>query len=315
MLHTILGAGGPVSNALTTELLKLNFHVRLVSRRKLESSGSAQWVKADLLDYAQVLQAVQGSAVIYMCAGLRYDKKVWATEWPRIMQNLIDATQATGARLIFFDNVYMYGQVSGPMTENTPYQPTSVKGEIRARIAEKLMAEAKAGNIQATIARAADFYGSESLNSFFDSMVLAKYAQKSKAMWLGNPDSKHTFTYVPDAGKAMVLLGQHPEADNQVWHVPSAPALSGREFIQLAATAFNTPSKFLAVNKMMLQILGLFNRSIKESVELYYQYQYDYVFSSEKFEQAFQVQPTSYASGIQQLAGTLFKSEKTLVTG
>jgi nucleoside-diphosphate-sugar epimerase len=315
MLHTILGAGGPVSNALTTELLQLNLPVRLVSRRKLEPAGSAQWVKADLLDYAQVLQAVQGSAVIYMCAGLRYDKKVWATEWPQIMQNLIEATKATGARLIFFDNVYMYGRVFGPMTENTPYQPISVKGEIRARVAEKLMAEAKAGNIQATIARAADFYGAESLNSFYDSMVLAKYAQKSKAMWLGNPDAKHTFTYVPDAGKAMALLGQHPEADNQIWHVPSAPALTGREFIQLAATAFNTAPKFMTVNKIMLQLLGLFNKSIKESIELYYQYQYDYIFSSEKFEKAFQVQPTSYANGIRQLSGSLFKSEKTLVLG
>ena len=313
MLHTILGAGGPVSNVLAQELCQLNIPVRLVSRRRIESTGQAQWIGADLKDYQQVLQAVQGSTVIYMCAGLRYDKKVWAAEWPRIMQNLIDATQATNARLIFFDNVYMYGRVPGPMTEDTPYNPSSVKGEIRARIAEKLMQEVKAGNLQATIARAADFYGAESLNSFYDSMVLAKYAQKSKALWLGNPDTKHTFTYVPDAGKAMALLGQHPEADNQIWHLPSAPALTGREFLQLAATIFNTSPTFMPVNKIMLQALGLLTKAIGETAELYYQYQYDYLFSSEKFERAFKVAPTAYAEGVRQLSQTLFRPGKVLL--
>jgi nucleoside-diphosphate-sugar epimerase len=203
----------------------------------------------------------------------------------------------------------MYGHVAGPMTEATPYNPTSKKGEIRARIAEKLMAESKAGNINATIARAADFYGAESLNSFYDSMVLNKFARKQKAMWLGNPNTKHSFTFVPDAGKAMYLLGQHPEADNQVWHLPTAPALTGHEFIKLAATVFNTPPQFIKVNKLMLQALGLFTKAIGETAELYYQYQYDYIFSSDKFQNTFGVKPIAYADGVEQLSRTLFKKD------
>lgn len=306
-MHTILGAGGPVSNALARELSQNKQAVRLVSRRQIHTAGKATWMGADLKDYRQLLQAVQGSSVIYMCAGLRYDKKVWAIEWPLILQNLIDVTKATGARLIFFDNVYMYGHVQGAMTEETPYNPMSKKGEIRAAVAEKLMAEARAGNLHASIARAADFYGAESQNSFFDSMVLAKYARKQKAQWLGNPDSKHTFTYVPDAGKAVYLLGQHPETDNQVWHVPTAPALTGREFLELAAGVFHTPPEFMKVNKFMLQALGLFSKAIGETAEMYYQYEYDYIFSSEKFQQAFQVRPTAYTDGLKQLSQTLFK--------
>jgi nucleoside-diphosphate-sugar epimerase len=205
----------------------------------------------------------------------------------------------------------MYGPVAGPMTEETPYNPSSRKGEIRAQIAGNLMAAAKAGNIKATIARAADFYGADSLNSFCDSMVLAKFARKQKAMWLGNPDCKHAFTYVPDAGQAMYLLGQHPEADNQVWHLPTAPALTGREFIQLAASAFETPPRFMKVNKLMLQALGLFTKAIGETAEMYYQYQYDYEFSSEKFEKAFGIKPTAYADGVQQLSQTIFKEGQT----
>ncbi|MDQ4139591.1 MAG: NAD-dependent epimerase/dehydratase family protein [Bacteroidota bacterium] len=309
-MHTILGAGGPVSNALAQELLKKTQPVRLVSRREIKTTGNATWVGADLKNYQQVLQAVQGSSVIYMCAGLRYDKQVWAAEWPVIMQNLIDATKATEARLIFFDNVYMYGQVRGAMTEETPYNPSSVKGEIRARIAEKLMEEVKAGNLRASIARAPDFYAAESLNSFYDSMVLDKYAQKAKAMWLGDPASKHSFIYIPDAGKAVYLLGQRPESDNQIWHLPTATALTGHDFIQLAANAFDTKPNFMKVNKLMLQTIGLFNKLIGETAEMYYQYKYDYVFNSDKFQKAFPVQPTPYATGIKQFAPFLLNKVK-----
>ena len=138
-------------------------------------------------------------------------------------------------------------------------------------------------------------------------MVLANYAKKAKAMWLGNPDSKHSFTYVPDAAKAMALLGQSPESDNQIWHLPTAPALTGKEFIQLAASVFNTEPQYRRLNKLMLNIIGLFNKPIGETAELYYQYQYDYIFNSDKFEKAFGVQPTSYADGFKHLAQTFYK--------
>jgi len=306
-MHTILGAGGPVSNALMNELLQQQHSVRLVSRRKIETPVNALWTGADLKNKQQVLDAVKGSSVIYMCAGLRYNKKVWQQEWPVIMQNIIEATKAVNARLIFFDNVYMYGHVNGPMKENSPYHPMSVKGEIRARIAEQLMSEVSAGNMRATIARAADFYGAESLNSFYDSMVLAKYAKKQKAMWLGNAGSRHSFTYVPDAGKALALLGLHPETDNQIWHLPTAPAMTGKEFIELAAQIFDTSATYMSVNKFMLNTIGLFNKMISETAELYYQYQFDYIFDSKKFEDYFKVKPTSYAEGVRELSQTLFK--------
>jgi nucleoside-diphosphate-sugar epimerase len=307
-MHTILGAGGPVSNEVMKELLQQGYTVRLVSRRKIDPPIKASWVGADLKDKQQVLDATKGSSVIYMCAGLQYNKKVWQQEWPLIMQNIIDAAKASNARLVFFDNVYMYGRVKGAMTEKTPNNPLSVKGAIRAQVAEQLMKEVRAGNIRASIARAADFYGAESLNSFFDSMVLAKFAKKQKAMWLGNASSKHSFTFVPDAGKAVVLLGTHPESDNQVWHLPTAPALTGKAFIDLAASIFNTRPAYSRVNKFMLTSIGLFNKMIGETAELYYQYEYDYIFDSKKFEDYFTIKPTPYADGIKQLSQTLFKA-------
>jgi nucleoside-diphosphate-sugar epimerase len=289
------------------ELLRQGNTVRLVSRRKIDPPANASWTGADLKNKQQVLNATKGSSVIYLCVGLQYNKKVWQAEWPLIIQNIIDAAKASNARLIFFDNVYMYGCVQGAMKEDTPYNPSSVKGAVRAKVAEQLMSEVKAGNIRASIARAADFYGAESLNSFYDSMVLAKFAKKSKAMWLGNPASKHSFTYVPDAGKAVALLGTHPESDNQIWHLPTAPALTGKAFIELAAGIFNTRPAYTRVNKFMLTTIGIFNKMIGETAELYYQYEYDYIFDSKKFEDYFKVKPTPYEDGIKELTQTLFK--------
>lgn len=310
-MHTILGAGGPTANALTKELLfnNPNETVRLVSRRPLKTEGAnVGWKKADLLHYPEVLDAIKGSTVIYMCAGLIYDKKIWQQQWPVIMQNLINAAKETQARLIFFDNVYMYGLVKGPMLETTPYNPVSIKGEVRARIATKLMDEVKAGNLQATIARAADFYGTDSKNSFLDMMVLDKYASKQSAQWIGDPKVLHNFTYIPDTGKAMYLLGQNPDSGNQIWHLPTAAPLTGKEFIELAANIYNLKPAYSVINKFMLQMVGLFKKVVAGTVEMYYQYDHDYHFNSSKFESTFGIQPTAYSDGIKQMSETLYRA-------
>jgi nucleoside-diphosphate-sugar epimerase len=309
-MHTILGAGGTVANALSRELINNNETIRLISRRPVKITGdNVTWKKADLLNYNEVLEAARDSKVIYLCAGLVYDKDIWREQWPVIIQNVINVVKETKARLIFFDNVYMYGLVNGPMTEQTPYKPSSVKGEIRAGIANKIMDEVKAGNIHAIIARAPDFYGTDSQNSFFDMMVLDKYAKKQTAQWIGNPKVKHNFIYIPDAGKAMYLLGQSPESDNQIWHLPTAPVKTGKEFIELAASIYGVKPKFMAINKVMLWLVGLFQKVVAGTVEMYYQYNHDYNFNSDKFEKAFNFKPTSYEDGIRQMSETNYKKQ------
>ncbi|HTE00008.1 MAG TPA: NAD-dependent epimerase/dehydratase family protein [Mucilaginibacter sp.] len=307
-MHTILGAGGPVANALTRELENNNETVRLVSRKPIQPKGkNTTWQKADLLNYAELLAAAKGSTVIYLTAGLVYDAKIWQEQWPVIMQNFINLGKETGARLIFFDNVYSYGLVNGPMLETTPYNPSSEKGKVRAKIATQLMDEAKVGNIRATIARAADFYGTDSQNSFFDMMVLDKYAKKQTAQLIGNPKKLHNFSYIPDMGRAMYLLGQHPESDNQIWHLPTAAPLTGKQFIELAAKTYGVAPKYFAVNKFMLWMYGLFVKVVMGTVEMYYQYNHDYDFNSDKFEKAFNFKPTSYEDGLKLMSETVYK--------
>jgi nucleoside-diphosphate-sugar epimerase len=307
-MHTILGAGGPVANALTAELLNHNETIRLVSRRETKFKGDKlSWKKADLLNYPDLSAAAKGSTVIYLCAGLVYDANVWREQWPILMHNVIAVAKENDARLIFFDNVYMYGLVDGPMKEDTPYKPGSIKGEIRAGIADMLMNEVKAGTLRASIARAADFYGTDTTNSVADMMVIAKYAKKQTAQWVGDPNCKHNYSYIPDMGKAMFLLGQNPDSDNQIWHLPTAPAITGKEFMQIAANIYDVKRKYMRINKFMMILFGLFDKVTKGAVEMYYQFDHDYIFDSSKFEKAFNFNPTSYEDGIKHMSETLYK--------
>jgi nucleoside-diphosphate-sugar epimerase len=174
------------------------------------------------------------------------------------------------------------------------------------------MEEAKSGNIRASIARAADFYGAtDSMNSFFDVMVLDKLSKKQSPQWLGNPNSLHSFTYVPDAARGVFLLGQSTESDNQIWHLPTASPLRGIDFINLATKVFDWPPKYTKINKLMLQLVGLFNPLIKSTIEMYYQYQYDYHFDSSKFEKAFNQKPLSYKEGITHLANGYYSHKNS----
>jgi nucleoside-diphosphate-sugar epimerase len=300
--HVLLGAGGSIADPLTRELLKQRRTVRLVSRRGATVEG-AESVRADLLDVSSVQQAVEPGSVVYLLAGLRYETAVWRDEWPKVMHNAIEACARRGARLIFFDNVYMYGRVDGVMTEKTPVNPNSRKGEVRARIAEELFAATKSGRLKACIARAADFYGPDASNSVLHQLVFTPLSKGKAAQWLVNANVPHSFTYTPDCGRALPLLAAADDVWGQIWHMPTAaPPPTGTEFVALAARALRAEPQLKVLRPWMLRMAGLFNRTIREIVEMLYQYEIPYVFDSSNFERHFACSPTPYARGIEETA-------------
>jgi nucleoside-diphosphate-sugar epimerase len=297
-MNTILGAGGVIAREVSNQLLQHNQSLRLVSRNP-KPFGNAVLESADLSDYRQTLEAVKGSSVVYLLPGLKYDIRIWRELWPKIMRHTIDACKAHNARLIFFDNIYCLGKVNGPMTEATPFNPISKKGEVRARIATQLLDEISKGNINAMIARSADFYGPDCKTSVFNTLVTDKFAKGKKAQWLVNDTVKHSFTYTPDCGKALWLLSQQETAWNQVWHMPTAhPAITGKELITLAANYFGVKPRYTIISKFMGKLGGLFSTLIKEVNEMTYQNDSDYIFDSTKIEKAFGIIPTSYEEGM-----------------
>ena len=305
----ILGAGGSVANELVRKLAARGERYRLISRSAKLDAGAAEVVKADLLDRDQTAAAVAGAQTVILLAGLRYDHTVWAEQWPRIMENAIEGCKRAGARLLFFDNVYMCGRVHGAMTEETPYRPVSRKGEVRARIARRIEDEWKAGGLKALIARAADFYGPGAKTGIPNVMVFEPLSQGKRPMCLVSEVLPHSYTYVPDAAEAVARLAAgdaaHDAVWNQTWHLPTrAPALTGREFIERAEEAMGRKAKTQVLSRPMVRVVGWFNPLVREVYEMLYQNDAPYLFDSTKYERAFGAEATPYAEGIRATAAS-----------
>ena len=188
------------------------------------------------------------------------------------------------------------------MTEETPFNPCSAKGEIRAGIASQLLQETKSGNLQALIARSADFYGPIGFKTSVPNLLVIQNLLKGKkSQWLGSADQPHSITYVPDAAKALYLLANRTDAFGQTWHLPTASDLiTGRQFVKQAAAIMQKPDGVSVIPNWMLSIAGLFDRTMKELKEMNYQNEHPYQFSSDKFNKAFGFTPTSYEEGIKE---------------
>lgn len=293
-----------MGSLLARELQNYTDQVRLVSRNPKPVTGSEILFPADLMDAAKTEKAVEGSLIAYLTVGLPYKTKVWQTCWPVIMENVVRACLVHNTRLVFFDNVYMYDPTSlDPMMETHPIAPTSRKGKVRESVAGLLMDHVLNGSLQALIARSADFYGpSIEGNSILTETVFRPLSEGKKANWLGRPDKKHSYTYTPDAARATALLGNSPEAYGEIWHLPTAPdPFTGRQWVKHIAEALNVAPRYRVAGKGMVKFLGLFSSIMRETSEMLYQYDRDYVFDSSKYERHFNEKPTPYQEGIRQV--------------
>jgi nucleoside-diphosphate-sugar epimerase len=223
------------------------------------------------------------------------------------MNNVIEACKKTNSKLIFLDNVYMYGKVNGKMTEDTPYNPCSKKGEIRAKIATQLEEEYKKGNIRALIVRSADFYGPYAYKSSVPYVLaIDKLLKGKKAQWLIDVNLNHSYTYTVDIAKALFLMSNHDESFNQIWHLPTSnPGITAKTLIELIAKELRVEPKYTVIKKWMVKLGGLFNSTMKELYEMLYQYEFDYYFESSKFENHFNFIPTLYEKGIKELVSLI----------
>lgn len=299
-MQTILGANGTIGSVLAKELMNYTDKIRLVSRNPKKVNESDELFQADLSQPGTVDKAVEGSDVVYLVVGFDYKLKVWEDKWPKLMRAAIDACIKHKARLVFFDNVYMYDFGAIPhMTEESLISPPSKKGAVRKQIAQMLLDEVKAGKLNALIARSADFYGPGNEKSFVTEMVYKNLKRGKAPNWFINAERKHSFTYTPDAAKATALLGNTDDAYNQVWHLPTdRNSLTGSEFINLFATEMNAKARVSVMPIWLIKVLGLFIPIMKEMPEMMYQYDRDYFFDSSKFDKRFNFKTTTYHEGV-----------------
>jgi len=309
-MQTIIGSGGAIGIELAKALTEYTTNIRLVSRNPKKVNTTDQLFPADITKHHELEKAVKGSEIVYVTVGFPYSHKVWEDKWPKFIQDLISVCKNQNCKLVFFDNIYMYdkNQLNG-MTEDTPINPPSKKGKTRAGIAQMIIDEINTGQLKALIARSADFYGPSIKNtSILTETVFKPLSNGKKANWLGSDKYKHSFTYTVDAGKATAMLGNTDNAYGQIWHLPTASdPLTGKQWIEKIADKLNVKPKYLVAPKFLVRILGLFMPIMKETIEMLYQYDRDYVFDSSKFEKEFNFVPTSYGQGIDFIVETDYK--------
>jgi nucleoside-diphosphate-sugar epimerase len=311
-MQTIIGSGGSIGVPLAKELKKYTSQIRLVSRNPKKINDSDELFPADMNDLTQVDKAIAGSEVVYIVIGFKYNFDVWQKQWPPFIDAVIKSCEKYNAKLVFFDNVYMYAKSAIPhMTETSEINPPSKKGEIRNEIQRRIMEEVERKKLTALIARAADFYGPDNKNSVLSIMFAENLIKGKKAQVFGNPDRIHTYTYTPDAAKAVALLGNTNDAYDQVWHVPTTKEkLTNTRWIQLIAKELGVEPKIQHVPLFMIKTIGLFIPVMREFPEMLYQYEDDYFFDSTKFEKRFRVTATPPEQGIKNLVQSL-KAGKT----
>jgi nucleoside-diphosphate-sugar epimerase len=303
-MQTILGSGGIIATELAKSLTEFTKDIKLVSRNPKKVNPSDLIQSLDLTKPSEIDEAIEGSEIVYVTIGFPYSYKQWQALWPPFMENVILACKKYNSKLVFFDNIYMYDQnhLDG-MNEETPINPPSKKGKVRAQLVNMIMSEVKAGKLTALIARCADYYGPNiERNGMVREMIFKNFNVGKKANWLSSDKFKHSVTYTPDAGKATAMLGNTPDAFNQVWHLPTAPnPLTGKQWIETIAIEMGAKPKYQIATRFIVKVMGIFIPIMREMPEMLYQYDRDYVFDSTKFEKRFNFMPTTYLDGIKEI--------------
>jgi nucleoside-diphosphate-sugar epimerase len=292
--HVIFGTGA-IGLATFDALRRRGETARLVNR-----SGHArvpedvEVIGGDARDPAFTTTVADGAQVIYQTLNPPYAE--WTTQFPLLQAGVLAAAEATGARLVSMENVYMYGRPAGRvLTEDRAYDAHTKKGQLRGRMARELLAAHDAGRVEVAIGRASDYFGPRggAQSNLGDRVFPAVLAGKTATV-LGDPDQPHTYTYVPDIGEGLTVLGEHPDAPGQVWHLPNDPdTRTTRQLVDLVyRQAGRQRGKLRRLPPLLLRAVGLVNPTMRELVEMQYQFDEPFVVDSSKITNKLGVEAT-----------------------
>ncbi|MCB8966524.1 MAG: NAD-dependent epimerase/dehydratase family protein [Ardenticatenaceae bacterium] len=297
--YVIFGTG-QLGLAIMEVLLAQGKALTLVNRRGQVSEplpSGVQIVRGDATNPSDVARLCAQAEVVFHCAQPAYYE--WPQKFPPITQGILEGVAQTKARLIFGDNLYMYGPTNGqPIHEGLPYAATGHKGRTRAAMATMLLDAHQAGKVQVAIGRASDFYGPRVTASALGEILFAAALAGKPVNVLGNPDLPHTYTYIHDFARALVTLSEHEEAFGKAWHVPNAPTVTTRQFADMVAQAIGQPVKIRPAGRLLVSLLGMFNKDMREFNEMMYEFTEPYVVDHSQFAQAFGSHVTPHEEAI-----------------
>ncbi|MEZ5184349.1 MAG: NAD-dependent epimerase/dehydratase family protein [Candidatus Nanopelagicales bacterium] len=290
-IHTVVGAG-QVGTRLAALLVDHGHDVRLVSRRGNAIRG-AEGRRADASDLSQLLAATAHSDVIYNCINPPYTQ--WQTLWPPMADNLIAAAEASDAVLVTLNNLYGYGPVNRPMTEDLPMVGHTRKGAVRADMWHQALAAHEKGRIRMTEVRASDYIGEAGDQTNFGDRVIPKLRAGKALTLMGRTDQPHTWTYTGDAARLLSTVAGDERAWGRPWHVPSpAPRTQAEVIADLAAELGVPVPKIRTAGKGLLGMVGIFNPDARQLVEMLYEFDRPFVMDSSRAQATFGLEPTAW---------------------
>jgi nucleoside-diphosphate-sugar epimerase len=251
---------------------------------------------ADAANPEQARAACAGASVVYHAVNVPYP--AWPAALPPVMDGLIAAAGAADATLVYVDNLYAYGPVDRPMTEDLPMAATTKKGSLRARLAETLLAAHHAGQVRAVIGRGSDYFGPGVVNSVAGDRLFPAILQGKKAMWVGSLDQPHSLTFIDDYARVLVTLGAREEAWGQLWHAPPAEPLTGRQFLTLACAEAGQTPRIGAYPSLVIRLAGLVDPLLRELNELAYEFEQPFILDGAKFQQRFGFVPMPHRQAL-----------------
>ncbi|MEM9034159.1 MAG: NAD-dependent epimerase/dehydratase family protein [Actinomycetota bacterium] len=293
--HPVVLGAGPVGRAVVARLVERGAHPTVVTRSGTELVG-ADAVAADVTDPVVAKTVLGHATAVFQCAQPPYHR--WAEEFPGLQRTIVEGCEAAGAHLIALENLYGYGRPDGPMTEDHPMRPHTAKGRVRAAMWDELHAAHTQGRVRTAAVRASDFFGPGVAMSTYGERFFPRLLAGRKAELLGDPETRHSITYVPDVAAAMVRVAEDESAWGRAWHVPTAPAITQREIVELAAEAAGAEATYTEVHRWMLRLAGLVNPGAKETIEMLYEFEHDFVIDSSAFEARFDMTATPLATAL-----------------
>jgi nucleoside-diphosphate-sugar epimerase len=286
-LHVIFGTG-PVGVWTARALREAGLAVRAVNRsghRPALMPAEVEVVAADAADAVQATAAAAGASVVYQALNPPYHQ--WPQFFPGLQAGALTAAERVGARYVSIDNLYMYSPVSGPIREDSPQRPTTVKGRLRKQMADEVLEAHSTGRVSATVLRSADYYGPGVLGSALGERTFGPLVVGKKAEVMGSADQPHSFAYIEDVGRAAATLGTSEASWGRVWIGPHAAAVTQRQMLQMAAATAGQPLRIRTLGPAMLRVGGLFIPEAKSGVEMLYEFTAPFVVDDTSFTTEF----------------------------
>jgi len=295
---------GPCGRATMTRLLAGGREVVVAQRHApADLPKGARFASADALDRESVIEATRGSDQIVVAIGFPYEGKLWREAWPKAIGNFVAACEATGARMVFIDNLYMYGPQTAPLIETMPLTSYGVKPAARSVATRIWMEAAAAGRARVAALRPPDFYGPNVGLAFLGDTSIGAMAKGKAAFFVGSPDIPHDYAYVPDIARAATSLLAAPDsAFGQAWHVPCAPTRTTREILRMAADALGVRLRLLTLPEALLGPAGLFSPFLRELKEMRFTWNRPYRVDATKFAKTFWSDATPFETGVRETA-------------